>query len=746
MVWQLVDSLAHGIENSAMVMVNRQNTLDQLTVSRQNTLDQLEVSQQNTWDQIAATRQNMIARIGADFGIEETREQFQSLMETRRQEFEVKKLKGQWLHQYALQQDSQTFQVELVKQKFENDVQLSRLNHENAMKLQAFREEWENLRLQKRLEFEARLFEERKQHEWALKQYDRETQLIIAGENLKNMLQSAEYNRILTDYPLNTNPTLTLDFYKQYRESNQPVPPLILISPPALEFEQFPHAAQGFSRLESKLTDGLQEFLNAHYPIHSPIRPTKFLSGVWKTKRLHSQAAIEIIYWTHKSVPTLLLESQVDDDSIRLYLAWWDMMDDKPQYEKVLTLNWKEILYPLARENARLWQEEREELLKEGQTPEQIEQENQDDEYNLRILTAEKRDQARGVDKQRDYKVNSERYIKELAEFLGFCHSILTGLVIDTYHLHNYRVRPQLPELLPTLLQKVPANLAQQLVSVIISKYRSLYQILQTQLPDWIPELALDLAMSLTQLADKTWARGQLNYAIQAWLALRNVQVDGDMDTMPLLAEMEGILVPADTPFMEKVNQCVMALGEKRQVSLEAFQQKQKQEEVARLNAEIDDLKRQLKEAETARIAAEERRKKEDVVKWEYMTLRLNLNVFKRSLWTANNWTTERYENDSVISLNLQYVKEFGQYSNKQYESYKSGKSNPDKETFKRNEVQHWYLTWFLNRASADGWELFSTSVLDKKLEEKQYDYNEDEYVMGGADSVLFIFRRPKQD
>lgn len=533
---------------------NRQNALDSIAANFK-----LESSRQ------LANRKNMIDGIHADFALEEAREQFQCEMERRRQEFEVKKLKAQFLNQYNLQKDSHNFQAELAQKNFERSIQLANLNHENAVELQKFREEWENLRLTKRLKFETCLFEERKKHEWEIKQYDRETQIVLASISLNNTRQSAEYARILDVHPLITQTTPTLDFYKQYRDGSNPVPPLVVISPPALEFDQFPHVAKGFVAMEGKLTDKIRDFLSDNYPLHDSLRPTKFLGNAYKSKRVSGEAAIEILYWTHKSVPTVLIESKVDSDDIRLYLATWDMMESIYHYEKIFELSWKDVLYPLARENAKSWKEERDKLLQEGKTQEEIVQEGGDDEYNLKISELEEKDRKRGVEKQRNYKVNGAEYTQEFTQFLGFCHNILIGLSVDSYYLLNYRVCPKLPEVLSNLLKDVPIeNLKKSLVESVVGNYRLLYQRLENELPDWIPELALDLAQSLAGLDDKSYSVQQITYSLYTFLKSRNCL---EINYISDYSLMESILLAGDQAYFEKLELCLKSLGEQNTVA-----------------------------------------------------------------------------------------------------------------------------------------------------------------------------------
>ncbi len=558
---------------SAKLQVSRQNTIDtinasfeleqyrqrfqaevenvKLQVGRQNTIDRINADFELEIARQQAEKHNIAVKIEADFQLEAMREQFQHQMENRRQEFEVKKLQAQFLNQYNLQKDEQNFQVKRDQTNFEYNTQLAKLGAEYEKKLQEFREEWENLRLSKKLEFETRLFEERRKLEWELKQFDRETEVILANAKLKNTLQSNEYTKIIENHPLIIQTTPTLDFYKQYQDNRNPVPPLIIISPPILEFDEYPDAAKGFFQLETRLTDKLRVFLHENYPLHDSVRPSKFLGNAYKTKRIGGEAAIEILFWTHRSIPVLLIESKVDADIIQLYVATWNAMDEQPFYRKILSFSWKEMLYPFAKRNAQSWKKIREELAAEGKSQQEIEQEGGDDEYNLNQLLAEERDKKHGINRMRDYKVNSAEYTQALAEFLGFYHCILSGLLMDSYYISNYCVPPKLPKLLPHLLEKIPAEkFKEQLVEMLVGNYRLIYQTLEVQIPSLVPELALDLAFSFAQLTNKKFATEQVLYSVIAFLKMKgsnNLEVINDIE------QLKAILLSSDENYFDKL-------------------------------------------------------------------------------------------------------------------------------------------------------------------------------------------------
>lgn len=589
MVWQLTQKLVQGIETNLQLMycppsvtalTQIQNTQDMIATDIQWELarQQFNTRQQEKQQQFQA--QIELARLQGQANVPELQQQFQAEMEIERQTFEVKLLEAQWLHQYFLQKDQKDLQPKILN--FDQAIELAKLDDENLQKIDKFRQHWETLKINQQQDFEELVSKELKKYEWEVKHNDRERLMLLADRHLQSLLVSAEYQKILDNHPLITQSTPTLDFYRQYRDGNKPVPPLILIWPPALEFEQFPHAAHGFARIEARLTDQLRDFLSANYDIHSHERPTKLLDGAYKTKRFHSEAAIEILHWTHKSIPTLVLESKVDEDSIRLYLGWWDMMETTSHYKKVISIPWKEILYTLAKEKAYRWKDYRSMLLSKGKPLEEVKRRGGDNEINLAILEAEEEDNEIGWTQEYNYNVNRDEYTQELADFLSFCHCVLLGLAVDQYYFSHYNVRPKLPDLLPELLKKVPIEgLKQQLIKVVVYSYRNLYQALKQQQPNWIPELALDLAQSLSHLDDKSWARGQVNYAVQSWLQLQGATQTDNLGqqsgatlqssremTNTLLAAMESLLSPSDTQYIGRLNECLATLGDNRNLSL----------------------------------------------------------------------------------------------------------------------------------------------------------------------------------
>ncbi|MEK0182010.1 beta-propeller domain-containing protein [Microcoleus anatoxicus] len=507
--------------------------------------------------------------------------------------------------------DRITSQFEMQNRSLEFQAAMEKVRQEHSKEIEAYRQYCEDVRLQKRLDSEREQLARRFQHEEKLEQYRRETHLILSRAQLLTALTLADDKEIRESFPLKTPARVILDAYKSYQENMKQIPLLVVISPPALQFEKFPHAAQGFAKVENRLIDEIQEFCK-YYSLTNQERPVRYQGADWESKYSHGKTAIDTLHHVLKSVPTVVLESKFDGDLLRVYVAGWDMMQEVPHYEKVLTIPWKEVLYPIARKYAEEWREYRMKLLEKGRSLEDLKRRGGDDELNLLILEEEEEDREFGRGGQPDYQYNvkEDKYIQELAQFLGICHCILVGLMADRYHFYHGDVRPKLPELLPGLLEKMPSNsLNEMLVGEIVSSYQSLYQSMEGKRPNAIPFLFLDLALSLSGLSDKSWAKKQVEFSIKAWLKLRNGVAEeklGLLNLENLLEVFKSTLTVADIEYVEKLTGCLAAIGESRyrEMILEDIRHKeaeQKRQEVEHQRQLEEERQRQQEEVERQR-------------------------------------------------------------------------------------------------------------------------------------------------
>ena len=364
-------------------------------------------------------------------------------------------------------------QIKIHRDSLASQENIARLQRELQERLTEYQQCSEDQRLEKRL-----------QHEEWVTYFQSETQWLMAWENLQVAKAKTDDDEIRQRYPLNTPQRVFLDDYARYYQARERIPPLVVLSPLALEFETFPlpHVAQGFARIGTMVESGLHSMLEP-YQLHGNCsRPVRYQGIDWRSKSLFGAPALSTLNYVLKSVPTIVVEARLEVDEIAHYLGWWNLMDEF-RYQKVFSIAWKDVLYPLARQYAREWSLIRSRKLSNLSelTPEQLQEqflkEGGDDEINFHKLEEEEENQRHGERIGHDYRyqVNDEKYVKELAQFLTGCHGLIIGLALDSYYLNNYGEPPILPELLPDLMQKVPHdNLKLILFEAVSSYYRSL--------------------------------------------------------------------------------------------------------------------------------------------------------------------------------------------------------------------------------------------------------------------------------
>ncbi|MBD2304453.1 hypothetical protein H6G17_02810 [Chroococcidiopsis sp. FACHB-1243] len=110
------------------------------------------------------------------------------------------------------------------------------------------------------------------------------------------------------------------------------------------------------------LAEGLRDFLNKHYSLHSPVRPTELLAGAWESKRFHSESSIKALFGMLKSEPTLILESEVEGDYLNFRIAYWGFGQENYYYKTIYRLPYKQIVYESAKSGALEWENLKEKL------------------------------------------------------------------------------------------------------------------------------------------------------------------------------------------------------------------------------------------------------------------------------------------------------------------------------------------------------------------------------------------------
>ena len=130
-----------------------------------------------------------------------------------------------------------------------------------------------------------------------------ETRLRIAAQERETVLKLPELNKIIDSWPLRLYPSQILE-HTNYRRT----PLKIFIAPPQVHFDKYDdNRDEIISQIELMLAEGLRDFLNKHYSLHSEVRPTELLAGAWDSKRFHSESSIKALFGMLKTEPILIL-------------------------------------------------------------------------------------------------------------------------------------------------------------------------------------------------------------------------------------------------------------------------------------------------------------------------------------------------------------------------------------------------------------------------------------------------------
>ncbi|KYC43418.1 hypothetical protein WA1_11310 [Scytonema hofmannii PCC 7110] len=384
-------------------------------------------------------------------------------------------------------------------------------------------------------------------------------QLQLATYQRETALKLPEVNKVFDSWPLRLSPSQILESHSQ----NKRTPLKIFLAPPKVKFDKYDRREEDILDIELKLAEGVRDFLNNYYSLHNPVRPTEFLAGAWNSKRFHSESSIKALYGMLKTEPILILESEASGDYLNFRIGYWGIGQDNYYYKTIAQLPLKEIVYQSAKNRALEWRRMRDELISLGEDLEVINSLGQDNAANLEMLEKEERWKAKGIDVSKlslKYQVNRQD-LEKLCQVLVTCHILAASWVTDSYHLIYHDVPPLLPELLPGLLED---NLDVVTLQAIATGYKQLYQALEIERDYWIPELALQLAQSLSHLSDRSWAKQQADYSINAWLRLRQVPHQPGNHSLEV---MRSVVRVQDEEYLEKLKQCFAMLGDSQSMA-----------------------------------------------------------------------------------------------------------------------------------------------------------------------------------
>jgi hypothetical protein len=408
------------------------------------------------------------------------------------------------------------------------------------------------------LEFQQNLFENQKHLQWDLVVRQFEQQLELADRQFEHTLLHEEYKRILDDHVLRILPTPLRATYRQLHNAGSPLPLLLLLSPPEIAFDK--HSAQSgtLPSLEKSLEENMRVTLRNY---SQDCKRVNFFGGAWESKRWHGETAVQWLHWMYSPIPTLVLESEFDDEFFNLHAAfWWPGQEASPACMSIISeLPYTKVLRQIAKLDALRWRREREQIIPNIPSLDSLKDNEKVAEMNLRLLSEEEQDALAGISR-REYEYNfSAEHLREFNRLLITCHSLIVMCLADAYFLTNYRLPPALPRLLPELLQDRNAiDDGDKLLSIIIPAYREVYASLERHIPNWMPELYLQSAMAFAHTSDKTFAKEQLDKSIDKLVELRG---GGPSSGQDYRDRLKAVLVASDQPYVENVRDIAVDIG-----------------------------------------------------------------------------------------------------------------------------------------------------------------------------------------
>ncbi|MEL6987351.1 MAG: formylglycine-generating enzyme family protein, partial [Bacteroidota bacterium] len=376
--------------------------------------------------------------------------------------------------------------------------------------------DFQKWKLQEEKELQLTIINLRHQLNWEIAKYNRQTALNTIREQ-----------RRLVNSPIN----LVSDDLLESPYSNSSMPLRILLSPPELNSDSLGQQSLGF-KIENHLAEELREFLQQSYSFNGKQRQTQLLDGAWVSKKFRGGAGIQALHSQLKAVPTIVLESEADNNYLNFRVAYWRGDGSEPVHNSILSgFSYRNFLYESARDRARNWAKIKEQLQAKGKSEEQIKAMGGSNEFNLFILQQEQELSQDGIDLedleiQKQYKIG-EKDFQRLHKYLITTHCIAASVIADIHYLtQNDTLTPLLPSLLPELLKELPNNheLQKTMLDWLVDSYNLVYQKLEKLMAGWIPELMMQFAVALSNLEDKSYAKKQGEESVKAWLRVRGIK------------------------------------------------------------------------------------------------------------------------------------------------------------------------------------------------------------------------------
>jgi formylglycine-generating enzyme required for sulfatase activity/lipoprotein NlpI len=496
--------------------------------------------------------------------LQDNSQQFNRELETRREKFALEKLKLDYIVQQDRDRASREFSAEQSELSFARQVKLANLSADRQKELEQYRQHCENLRQQNRQEHDKFMLAER--HRLELEVQKRQQAFAIMQMYLQAQINrdTEQFRLTLSNHPWRLPPMTILNGYEPYRDGERPVPPLVVVSPPDVNFDRYNPTP---NPLLGNMAKSLEEEMRVFFEHYKSEDLVNFKAGIWDTKRMASDTAATHLHDLFGTIPTIILESEVEGDFINFRVFWWDMGAEQYQSMTILSqFSLAQLLFEIQRDHARKWEQEKALLESVGIEIKSVLTEGSDElvnEYNLNQLKKEQQLKAIGSTIEIPYRANRAGML-ELKKYLRVLHCLVGGLAVDDYHLMRYGTFPKLPSLIANLLIDFSEYESTALLDILVAHYRNLADILTKFDSVRVPLVMLSM---VTELAKQTISHPQatelLNIALLSWLQIRQIEVGDDP-----LKTIENSLTIADVEFVTKLNQALQDLSETRHLDI----------------------------------------------------------------------------------------------------------------------------------------------------------------------------------
>jgi hypothetical protein len=303
------------------------------------------------------------------------------------------------------------------------------------------------------------------------------------------------------------------------------MPLTVFFSPPVLRYEPLPNstAQSQFPMMESTLSGALRELFK-QYTLNQ--RPVKFMAGEWVTKNRRAESAVNQIFSELRSIPVLVLETEVEESFFNINIGFWNNDFDDARFETVVRkLRWQDTISEISQNLFQQWQQ-----------------------------------QGKAIQTDLDRAEFSRRSRETFTHYMEVLHCIHVGMVTDEYFL-IYAPQRQLPlllTLLPDLFDE--ANLDDDeriaLTKAVIDYCNALFDGLEQTEPAVMVELRLGWAKILQSVPSRYGFANQVQTIMQTWLKQRGINNSVD----PII-DIGKMLVPEDSNFVQSFNACLQVLG-----------------------------------------------------------------------------------------------------------------------------------------------------------------------------------------